>query len=32
MPSLYIYVGALLYLLLAAWCMGAPKPISSAEE
>jgi hypothetical protein len=32
MPSLYVYVGATLYLLFAAWCMSGPKsPQSDAE-
>ena len=32
MPSLYIYVGAFLYLLFAAWCLGTPRDKSRADE
>lgn len=31
MPSLYIYVGAVLYVFFAAWCMGAPRNRSGSE-
>jgi hypothetical protein len=32
MPSLYVYAGAMLYLLFAGWCMSGPKnPQSDAE-
>jgi hypothetical protein len=32
MPSLYIYVGAVLYLFFAAWCIGAPRNPAEKSE
>jgi hypothetical protein len=32
MPSLPVYIGAILYLAFAAWCMGAPPNPSEGSK